>query len=287
MARPILDEAQIHPAVRERVAGHHQAIVSEVRDAVARHPVVVVGMRQNPFPRKARKLLTDAGIAYQYLEYGSYFSQWRERNGAEDVERLADAADDLHQGRADRRRRRPGPPAGQRRLAAAAGLTAPAVPSVRVSRWLVGLLALPCALAGGGGGRRPAAALPPGWRGAPGAVRHLQRPLDPAAPGGRRSTCTTRCCRRWRATSAPDPVFFFAGGPGQSAIAGRPGGPPAGALQNRRDIVLIDQRGTGRSAPLVCDDDEAPRRPLRETADPAVVLQALRAAARRCSAAAR
>jgi monothiol glutaredoxin len=79
MARPILDEAQIHPAVRERVAGHHQAIVSEVRDAVARHPVVVVGMRQNPFPRKARKLLTDAGIAHQYLEYGSYFSQWRER----------------------------------------------------------------------------------------------------------------------------------------------------------------------------------------------------------------
>jgi monothiol glutaredoxin len=79
MARPILDEAQIHPAVRERVAAHHQAIVSEVRDAVARHPVVVVGMRQNPFPRKARKLLADAGIAHQYLEYGSYFSQWRER----------------------------------------------------------------------------------------------------------------------------------------------------------------------------------------------------------------
>ena len=79
MARPILDEAQIHPAVRERVAGHHQAIVSAVRDAVARHPVVVVGMRQNPFPRKARKLLNDAGIAHQYLEYGSYFSQWRER----------------------------------------------------------------------------------------------------------------------------------------------------------------------------------------------------------------
>jgi glutaredoxin-related protein len=42
--------------------------------------VVVVGMRQNPFPRKARKLLDDAGIAHQYLEYGSYLGQWRQRN---------------------------------------------------------------------------------------------------------------------------------------------------------------------------------------------------------------
>ena len=80
MPRPILDEAQIHPAVRDRVARHHQAIVDEVRDAVARHAVVVVGMRQNPYPRKARRLLDAAGIPYHYLEYGSYFGRWRERN---------------------------------------------------------------------------------------------------------------------------------------------------------------------------------------------------------------
>jgi pimeloyl-ACP methyl ester carboxylesterase len=47
-----------------------------------------------------------------------------------------------------------------------------------------------------------------------------------------------------------------------------------GRFSNRRDIVLIDQRGTGRSAPLLCDDD-APQRPLRESADPAAVQQAL------------
>ncbi|MBK7060438.1 MAG: glutaredoxin [Rubrivivax sp.] len=80
MPRPILDEEQIHPAVRQRVAQHHQAIVAEVREAIARQAVVVVGMRQNPFPRQARKLLDQAGIAHQYLEYGSYFSRWRERN---------------------------------------------------------------------------------------------------------------------------------------------------------------------------------------------------------------
>ena len=57
MPRPILDESQIHPAIRDRVARHHHAIVDEVRAAVAAEPVVVVGMRQNPFPKKARKAL--------------------------------------------------------------------------------------------------------------------------------------------------------------------------------------------------------------------------------------
>jgi monothiol glutaredoxin len=80
MPRPILDEAHIHPAIRERVAQHHGVIVREVQQAVAAHPVVVVGMRGNPFPRKARRALDAAGIAYHYLEYGSYLNQWRRRN---------------------------------------------------------------------------------------------------------------------------------------------------------------------------------------------------------------
>ena len=80
MPRPILDEARIHPAVREFVASQHAATLREVQDAVARHAVVVVGMRQNPFPRKARKALDARGIPYHYLEYGSYFSDWRRRN---------------------------------------------------------------------------------------------------------------------------------------------------------------------------------------------------------------
>src|SRR5256885_17175980 len=36
-------------------------------------------MRQNPFPKKARKLLDEAGLAYQYLEYGSYLGEYRRR----------------------------------------------------------------------------------------------------------------------------------------------------------------------------------------------------------------
>ena len=80
MPRSILDEAHIHPAIRERVASLHSAIVGEVQQAVAAHPVVVVGMGWNPFPKKARKLLAAAGIAHHDLDYGNYLSQWRERN---------------------------------------------------------------------------------------------------------------------------------------------------------------------------------------------------------------
>jgi monothiol glutaredoxin len=79
MTRFILEEAQIHPAVRMTVARHERAIVQEVRDAVAAHPIVVVGMKTNPYPRRARKALAEAGLPCHYLEYGSYFSQWRAR----------------------------------------------------------------------------------------------------------------------------------------------------------------------------------------------------------------
>jgi glutaredoxin-related protein len=80
MPRLVLEEARVHPAVRAKIAGHHAEIVREVEAAIAQHPVLVVGMRQNPFPRKARRLLSDAGIPFHYLEYGSYLSDWRRRN---------------------------------------------------------------------------------------------------------------------------------------------------------------------------------------------------------------
>ena len=80
MPRSILEESRIHPAIREKVASSHLNTVKEVQAAVAQHAVVVVGMGMNPFPKKARKLLDGAGVAYHYIEYGSYFKLWRERN---------------------------------------------------------------------------------------------------------------------------------------------------------------------------------------------------------------
>src|SRR5467141_5208632 len=79
MPRSILGEAKIHPAIRDKIATYRADILKEVQDAVVANGIVVVGMRMNPFPKKARKLLDAAGLAYKYLEYGSYLSEWRRR----------------------------------------------------------------------------------------------------------------------------------------------------------------------------------------------------------------
>jgi len=80
MPRSILDEAHIHPAIRDKIASNHADIVREVQAAIAADDIVVVGMAQNPFPRRARSALDAAGVRYKYLEYGSYFGPWRRRN---------------------------------------------------------------------------------------------------------------------------------------------------------------------------------------------------------------
>ena len=79
MPRHILPESAIHPAIRDQVAASQRDIVEEVRAAVAAHDGVVVGMKQNPFPRRVRKALTARGVPFHYLEYGSYLSTWRRR----------------------------------------------------------------------------------------------------------------------------------------------------------------------------------------------------------------
>lgn len=80
MTRSILDEAHIHPAIRQAITNQNSEIIGEVQSAIASNTIVIVGMAQNPFPKKARKLLDAIGTPYQYLEYGSYLSQWRSRN---------------------------------------------------------------------------------------------------------------------------------------------------------------------------------------------------------------
>jgi pimeloyl-ACP methyl ester carboxylesterase len=52
---------------------------------------------------------------------------------------------------------------------------------------------------------------------------------------------------------ASDAFFPLAGGPGQSAIETYPAMGYTNAIRRDRDVVLVDQRGTGGSAPLKCD----------------------------------
>lgn len=79
MPRQVLDETRHHPAIRDQVANWHADIVHNVQAAAASHAVLVVGMAQNPFCRRALRALKAADQPYQYLEYGSYFSQWEPR----------------------------------------------------------------------------------------------------------------------------------------------------------------------------------------------------------------
>jgi len=80
MPRPVLEEARLHPAIRERVANLHADVVHNVQAAASSNTILVVGMAGNPLVRRVRRLLADAGLAHHYLGFGSYLSQWRRRN---------------------------------------------------------------------------------------------------------------------------------------------------------------------------------------------------------------
>lgn len=77
--RPMLEPTARTVEAAKALADFHPTIVSEVAAAVARDAVVVVGMRQNPVVKKARRALDAAAIPYTYIEHGSYLSKWKER----------------------------------------------------------------------------------------------------------------------------------------------------------------------------------------------------------------
>lgn len=101
----------------------------------------------------------------------------------------------------------------------------------------------------------------------------VTRPLDPARPDGPaidvRYVVVPALARR----KLDDPVFLIPGGPGQSASSVLGAVLPLfSRLNNRRDLVFVDQRGTGRSEPLACEnprhqsvaDQTDPDRQLRQ-----------------------
>ena len=79
MPRSVLPEDRIHAAIRDKIATRNADIVAEVEAAIASNDIVVVGMKQNPVVKKARKLLDAAGLRHAYLEYGNYLNTWRRR----------------------------------------------------------------------------------------------------------------------------------------------------------------------------------------------------------------
>jgi pimeloyl-ACP methyl ester carboxylesterase len=83
-------------------------------------------------------------------------------------------------------------------------------------------------------------------------------PEDRAKPGGKTielhvALLHARAKARHR---APDPVFLLAGGPGQAASESFTAMEGAFEwIRRKRDVVLVDQRGTGKSNALKCEGD--------------------------------
>ena len=84
-----------------------------------------------------------------------------------------------------------------------------------------------------------------------------QVPLDPARADGERIRLHVAVVPASGRNPRPDPLFFIAGGPGQSAVeSALPMWPLFREVLKHRDLVLIDQRGTGKSTLLGCKADE-------------------------------
>src|SRR5215470_10404342 len=77
----------------------------------------------------------------------------------------------------------------------------------------------------------------------------LAVPEDPSAPGGRTVDIFVARVPSLSSTPRPDPLVLIAGGPGESTVDMylQLKGAFEGARRDR-DVILVDQRGTGRSA---------------------------------------
>lgn len=82
-------------------------------------------------------------------------------------------------------------------------------------------------------------------------------PEDRARPNGRRILLDIAWLPATQEGAAqPDPVVFLAGGPGQAATeVWAPLDRAFAELRKNRDVILVDQRGTGQSNPLACKDE--------------------------------
>jgi pimeloyl-ACP methyl ester carboxylesterase len=80
-------------------------------------------------------------------------------------------------------------------------------------------------------------------------------PEDRSNPNSRQIDLNIAVVEAVKRRAEPDPLFILVGGPGQSAVESFPALYSAFYnIHQSRDIVLVDQRGTGKSNPLRCLD---------------------------------
>jgi pimeloyl-ACP methyl ester carboxylesterase len=79
---------------------------------------------------------------------------------------------------------------------------------------------------------------------------------DRAAGSGRQIDLNIAVVRAVSRSPEADPLFFIPGGPGEAATESYPLLASAfNQINQKRDIILVDQRGTGKSHPLQCPED--------------------------------
>ncbi len=98
----------------------------------------------------------------------------------------------------------------------------------------------------------------PGHDGIAAQCSTLQVPENRAQPDGRKIDLRIAWVPADEDADAhDDPVFLIAGGPGQSAVDSYSSlAPVFQGVLNQRDVILVDQRGTGGSNKLACDVDD-------------------------------
>jgi pimeloyl-ACP methyl ester carboxylesterase len=82
---------------------------------------------------------------------------------------------------------------------------------------------------------------------------HVDVPENWAQPAGRHIQLRVVVVPAETRTAAPDPLFVLVGGPGQAATEQGWVVQYFSFLRGTRDLVLVDQRGTGESNPLRCE----------------------------------
>jgi pimeloyl-ACP methyl ester carboxylesterase len=93
----------------------------------------------------------------------------------------------------------------------------------------------------------------------------LEVPEDRAKPEGRKVKLFVAILPANTLSPKPDPLVILAGGPGQAASQLAPFASQLNAIRRTRDIILVDQRGTGKSSPLQCFAFEPSRQDPYET----------------------
>ncbi len=88
----------------------------------------------------------------------------------------------------------------------------------------------------------------------------LDVPEDHSAPDGPKIAIHVAVLPALARRKEPDPVLLFAGGPGQAASDLGRLAEALSAIRRTRDVILVDQRGTGKSKTLSCATLDAPRK---------------------------